>query len=159
MKPKPFVPELHNGDERYVRDMSTGLIWHRCRNRTLYADIDRSNAVYHSNYLRYFEQGRATLMRDNKYPYFEVEDSGFTHPIIELGIKYYLPLCYDDLMWIHTRPGEMERVKFRFEYIITHLETKEIVCIGFTKHCAANRSGNPVAIDPKTVDLWKTFPK
>src|SRR3974377_1402066 len=64
LKPKPFKPELLDSDERYVRDQTTGLVWHRCLNRTLYADTDRSSVVYHSNYLRYFEFGRASLMRD-----------------------------------------------------------------------------------------------
>jgi acyl-CoA thioester hydrolase len=159
MKPKPFRPEIFNGDKCYVKDASSGLVWHRCRHRTLYADTDRSGVVYHSNYFRYFEQGRATLMRDNKYPYFDIEESGYVYPIIQLGIQYYHPLRYDDQMWIHTRPGDIERVKLQFEYIITHHETKEIVCTGFTRHCAANKTGNPVAIDPKTVDLWKNFPK
>jgi acyl-CoA thioester hydrolase len=159
MKPKPFLPEIYNGNENYVKDPSTGLIWHRCRNRTLYADTDRSGVVYHSNYLRYFEQGRATLMRDNDYPYFDIEEDGYVYPIIELGINYFCSLHYDDQMWIHTRPGIIERVKLQFDYIITHPETKEIVCTGFTKHCAANKSGKPIAIDPKTVALWKNFPK
>ncbi|MFH0976916.1 MAG: thioesterase family protein [Spirochaetota bacterium] len=158
MKPKPFIAKIYNNDERYVKEESTGLIWHRCSHRTLYADTDRSSVVYHSNYLRYFEQGRATLMRDNVYPYYEIEESGYVYPIIETGIKYFRPLRYDDLMWIHTRPDMIERVKLQFEYLITHTETGEIVCTGFTRHCASNKSGKPVAIDPKTVELWKNFP-
>jgi acyl-CoA thioester hydrolase len=158
MKPKPFKVEQYKGDDRYVKEASTGHIWHRCQHRPLYADTDRSSVVYHSNYLRYFELGRATLMRDNSYPYFEIEESGYIYPIINIGIKYYRPLHYDDLMWIHTRPDKIERVKLQFEYIITHAETNDIVCIGFTQHCASNASGIPVAIDPKTVDLWKNFP-
>jgi acyl-CoA thioester hydrolase len=158
MKPKPFTVETYNGDPRYVREQSTGYIWHRCQHRTLYADTDRSSVVYHSNYLRYFELGRASLMRDNLYPYFEIEKSGYIYPIIDIGIKYYRPLRYDDLMWIYTRPDKIERVKLQFEYIITHAETNDIVCIGYTKHCASNTSGIPVAIDLKTVELWKNFP-
>lgn len=159
MKPRPFTFELYNHDERYVREISSGFIWHRCSHRTLYADTDRSQVVYHSNYLRYFELSRATLMRDTDYPYYDIEESGFIYPIIEIGIKYHSPLLYDDLMWIHIRPGKMERVKLQFEYIITHTDTNEIVCTGFTRHCASNKSGTPVAIDPQTVKLWKNFPK
>ena len=46
----------------------TARIWHRCETRVLYADTDRSGLVYHSNYFRFFELGRATLMRDTPYP-------------------------------------------------------------------------------------------
>ena len=158
MKPKAFHPEPYYNDQRYCRDAATGLIWHRCGNRTLYADTDRSNVVYHANYLRYFELGRASLMRDAAYPYREIEESGYVYPIIDMGIRFHHPLHYDDPMWIHTRPAELERVRLRFDYVITHGETGVEVCRGFTRHCALNVRGVPVAIDPKTVHLWKAFP-
>lgn len=159
MKPRPFIPEELGNDDPYVRDRETGLVWHRCRKRTLYADTDRSAVVYHANYLRYFEFGRTSLMRDAAYPYREIEESGYVYPVIEMGVQFHGPLHYDDLMLIYTRPAELERVKLRFDYLITHLETGRVICIGFTRHCALNSSGKPVAVDPKTVHLWKTFPE
>jgi acyl-CoA thioester hydrolase len=158
MRPKPFVPEMFNSDPHYVRDLTTGLIWHRSEYRTLYADTDRSTVVYHSNYLCYFEFGRTSLMRDVAYAYKEIEESGFVYPIIDLGINFYQPLYYDDLMHVYTRPTHLERVRLQFDYTITHAEKGYLVCIGFTKHCALNAAGIPVAVDPKTVHLWKTFP-
>ena len=159
MRPKPFQPEIYNNDEKYVRDLSTGYIWHRSVYRTLYADTDRSDVVYHANYLRYFEFGRTSLMRDAAYPYREIEESGFVYPIIDLGISFYSPLRYDDLMFIHARPTHLERVRLQFDYVITHAEKGQIICTGFTKHCALNKSGIPVAVDAKTVQLWKSFPQ
>jgi acyl-CoA thioester hydrolase len=159
MRPKPFVPEPLNGNRPYVRDKIGGKIWHRCAMRTLYADTDRSQVVYHANYLRYFEFGRASLMRDAAYAYREIEESGFIYPIISTGLDYYRPLYYDDAMYIHTRPSQIERVKLRFDYLITHEASGEIVCIGFTRHCATNAAGRPVEVDPKTVRLWEIFPK
>ena len=159
MIPKPFIPEPFGNDDRYVRDKTGGLIWHRCRTRTLYADTDRSQTVYHANYLRFFEFGRASLMRDSAYPYREIEESGYIYPIIEIGLKYHRPLGYDDPIWIHTHTTKLERVRLRFDYIITHEETGEIICVGFTRHCAINLSGTPVAVDEKTCHLWKTFPR
>ena len=158
MRPKPFRPEIFNNDQKFVRDGLTGLIWHCSTYRTLYADTDRSEVVYHSNYLRFFEFGRTSLMRDFGYPYKEIEASGFVYPIIDLKIGFYSPLYYDDLMHIHTRPTHLERVRLQFDYLITQAETNQIVCIGYTKHCALNSKGLPVAVDSKTVELWKSFP-
>ena len=87
MKPPPFIPEMFDGDERYFRDKTGGLVWHRCKQRTLYADTDRSQIVYHANHLRYFEFGRTSLMRDIAYPYREIEESGYVYPVIEIGDK------------------------------------------------------------------------
>jgi acyl-CoA thioester hydrolase len=159
MKPKPFIPEILNHGQPYVRDRIGGAVWHQCSHRTLYADTDRSQWIYHANYLKYFELGRASLMRQAAYPYREIEESGYMYPIIQMGIDYFTPLRYDDPMCIFTRPGDLERVKLRFDYVITHEETHEIVCKGFTRHCAVNASGTPVGIDPKTLCLWKNFPR
>ena len=159
LKPKPFVPEALDGDQSYVRNQTDGRVWHRCHYRTLYADTDRSQVVYHGNYLRYFEFGRASLMRDTAYPYREIEDSGYIYPVIEIGVTYYSPLYYDDTIGIHTRPGVLERVRLQFDYLITHEQTHEIVSKGFTRHCAVNASGIPVAVDQKTAHLWRIFPK
>lgn len=159
MKPKPFVPEIHNNDERFVRDKSSGLVWHRVQNRAMYIDTDRSGVVYHSHYLRYFELGRVTLMRDIAFPYSEVEENGYVYPIVETGLKYHSSLTYDDPFWVHTRPDGLERVKISFAYLITHVDTGQIVCTGFTKHCALNEKRMPTGIDPKTVETWINFPK
>jgi acyl-CoA thioester hydrolase len=158
MKPRPFRTEPQGHDDRYVCEAATGRIWHRCRMRTLYADTDRSTVVYHANYLRYFEFGRTSLMRDAAYPYREIEESGYVYPIIDLAIQFHQALHYDDPMWIHTRPAELQRVRLQFDYVITHAETGADVCRGYTRHCALNSRGIPVAVDPKTVQLWKTFP-
>ncbi len=68
-----------------MRDLETGLVWHRCWQRTLYADTDRSNVVYHANYLRYFEFGRTSLMREAEYPYKEIEAKGMCIPSLISG--------------------------------------------------------------------------
>jgi len=158
MRPKPFRPEESGKDECYIRDQETGLVWHRCQTRTLYADTDRSALVYHANYLRYFEFGRTSLMRDTGYPYLEIEETGYIYPVIELGIQFHESLRYDDPIYIYTRPAELERVKLRFDYTITHRKAGKIVCKGFTRHCALNSSGKPVAVDKKTVNFWHDFP-
>jgi acyl-CoA thioester hydrolase len=158
MKPPPFVPEPVDGDGIFVKNKTDNSIWHRCQTRTLYADTDRSQVVYHSNYLRYFELGRATLMRDVGYPYREIEESGYIYPIIEIGVNYYAPLFYDDAFWVFTRPAELERTKLKFDYAITKSDTGVLICKGFTRHCAANKAGRPVGVDERTQDLWKNYP-
>jgi len=158
MRPKPFLPEAL--DPPFIRDQGSGLVWHRSAMRVLYVDTDRSQVVYHANYLRYFEFGRAALMRDADYPYKQVEENGYIYPIIKTELSYHSPLYYDDLMHIYTRPSAIGLVKVRFDYIITKADSGEIVCLGFTQHCAiAAAGGKPVEIDARTLRLWQEFPK
>lgn len=157
MRPRPFRPEILD-KPCYVRDAGSGKVWHRCELRTLYADTDRSQVVYHANYLKYFEFGRASLMREADYPYKMIEESGYIYPIIKTELNYYSPLFYDDLMYIYTRPGKIEMVKLQFDYVISKATSGEISCTGFTRHCAVNGKHIPVEIDEKTIKLWNEFP-
>ncbi|HBT97797.1 MAG TPA: acyl-CoA thioesterase [Desulfobulbaceae bacterium] len=158
MRPKPFLPEPI--DPPFIRDQNSGLVWHRSAMRVLYVDTDRSQVVYHANYLRYFEFGRAEFMRDANYPYKQVEENGYVYPVIKTELSYHSPLRYDDLMYIHTRPAAIGLVKARFDYIITKAESGEISCLGSTEHCAiAVAGGKPVEIDARTLQLWRDFPK
>lgn len=158
MRPKPFLPEPIV-DSPFIRDTNRGTIWHRCALRTLYADTDRSQVVYHANYLKYFEFGRASLMRHASYPYKKIEENGFLYPIIKTELSFFTPLFYDDLMYIHTRPGNLELVKLQFDYLITRADNGDIVCTGFTRHCAVGANGIPVEIDKNTQKLWQEFPR
>ncbi len=159
MRPKPFVPEPIDRPS-YFRDKNSGLVWHRSEMRTLYVDTDRSQVVYHANYLRYFEVGRTSLMRDADYPYKTIEESGYIYPVIKTELNYYLPLFYDDLIYIHTRPASLGMVKVQFDYLITRADTGEISCTGYTRHCAVNgKSSLPIEVDGKTIALWNQFPK
>jgi acyl-CoA thioester hydrolase len=159
MRPKPFVPVAMDPNKPYVRDETEGFVWHCSRLRTLYADTDRSQVVYHANFLRYFEYGRASLMRETAYSYKEIEESGYIYPIIQIEVNYFSPVYYDDPVCIYTRPALLERVRLRFDYVVTHEQTQEIACKGFTRHCAVNARKTPVEVDEKTAYLWKIFPE
>ena len=159
MRPPIFDPQPLPDREGFVRDATDGQVYHRCSTRVLYADTDRSSVVYHANYLRYYEQGRASLMRAVGYPYAAVEKAGFIYPIIDMRVQFMTPLHYDDPVLIHTRPTERDRVRVRFDYVLTHGDSGALVCRGYTQHCAANPRGVPVAVDPETVAVWEDFPR
>lgn len=147
------------GEDRYVIDAATGQVWHRLSHRPLYADVDRSGTVYHAHYLRYFELGRATLMRQRGCPYSAIEAAGYTYPVIETGLSYLAPLAYDQAFYVHTRPAELEKVRVRFEYVLLDLEGGDL-CRGFTRHCALDARRRVVAVDPLTRELvreWRAF--
>ena len=159
MRPPDFKPVPCESDPRFVRDQTTGLVWHRVSHRVLFADTDRTGAVYHGNYFRFFELGRATLLRDAGFPLKQVEADGYLYPIFQLGLDFFRPLEYDAPIVVHTRFRELARVRVDFDYIVTHAENGAVLCRGFTRHCATNHKGRPVAVDPVTVGIFHSFPR
>lgn len=156
MRPPPFRPRPHALGEAYVVDPATGLLWHRAAHRPLYADTDRSGTVYHAHYLRYFELGRASLMRERGWPYASIEEAGYTYPVVDTRLTYLSPLGYDQPFFIHTRPAALEKVRVRFDYVLSG-EGGGDICRGYTLHCALDARRRVVAVDPGTASLVRDW--
>jgi acyl-CoA thioester hydrolase len=158
MRAPDFKSIPYPGDARYVRDEVSGLVWHRVPHRVLFADTDRTGVVYHGTYFRFFELGRSSLLRDAGFPWRQVEADGYLYPIFQLGLDFFRPLDYDAPIFVHTRFRALECVRVDFDYLITHAESGMLLCRGFTRHCATNQKGRPVAVDPVTAGIFQRFP-
>jgi acyl-CoA thioester hydrolase len=65
---------------------------HVCSYRVLYGDTDAGGIVYNANYLRFFELGRSSFMRQYVSSYKEIEEAGFILPVVETYLRYKTPV-------------------------------------------------------------------
>ncbi len=144
-------------DGALVTEKGTGLRWHRAEFRVLYADTDKAGPVYHANYLRYFEIGRAALIRSSDKSYRDIEQLGFFHPIVDLRVQYESYAEYDDLLAVYARPLEIAPVKFSYSYIVRNDATGKMLVHGYTTHCCIDHSRRVREVDPVTVALFSDF--
>ena len=71
-----------------------------------------------------------------------------------LGGGYSSIVVDDGLLYTTYRRGS------RSEAVVAlDKDTGEIVCTGYTVHCALNGNGRPTAVDPHTLEMWNAFPK
>lgn len=72
--------------------------------RVYYEDTDLSGAVYHANYLRWFERARSDLLRRlgiDQRAAIEAGDGAYV--VTELSLQYLRPAKLDDDVLIETR--------------------------------------------------------
>ena len=104
---------------------------HTVELRVRYAETDAMGIVWHGNYMVYFEAARTEAMRNTGLPtYRELEAAGIMMPIVELGINFFTPARYDDLLRVTARVTEPMRARIRFDYEVMCGETR--VAAGFT---------------------------
>lgn len=144
-------------DNGFVLEASTGLRWHREEFRVLYADTDRAGVVYHANYLKYFEIGRAGLIRSSGRSYKEIEALGLFHPIVDLRLTFESHADYDDALAVYARPRQIAPVKFSYDYLVRHDEQQRIIAYGYTEHCCINPERKVLRVDPVTVQIFADF--
>ncbi len=118
-------------------NISTGKISFRVR----YCEVDRMNAVHHSQYAAYFEMGRTELLRDNGYDYRDLEDRGILLVIAKLEIRYKAPAQYDDILELITKIAKIDRVRIDHEYELIRPKDNRLIAQAKTTLVHVDRTG------------------
>jgi acyl-CoA thioester hydrolase len=111
--------------------------------RVRYAETDRMGVVYYSNYLVWFEVGRADLMRVHGRTYRELEEQGVILPVIEARCEYRQPARYDEEIEIRTTGELLSPVRLKFTYEIVRPADASVLAAGHTMHAAVDARGKP----------------
>ena len=115
--------------------------------RVLYGDVDAMGVMYHGNYFRLFERGRAEYIRERGLTYKDIEDRGVFLPVSQAQAHYLQPARYDDLVLIECRPGQIKRASLRFDYRIFRDRNKtELLVEGHTLHACTNTDGKVIRL-------------
>ncbi len=100
--------------------------------RVRYAETDRMDVVYHSNYLIWFETARILMLDEIGIPYTEIEGRGLRLPVLTASAAYKSPARFDDRLEVHLYMREKPRARMRFDYEVKRGDT--ILCSGETTH-------------------------
>lgn len=112
--------------------------------RVIYADTDAMGIVYHTNYIKWFEIGRAELLRELSIPYAEIERSGYNLPLTEVSCRYLNPARYDQLVVIETIIEYVRSASIKFIYTIWDDKLEKILAEGNSVHACVNNQGRVV---------------
>lgn len=76
-----------------------------------YYETDQMGIVHHSNYIRYFECGRAQMLKELNLPMERIEAEGVMTPVVSVECRYKVPAKLGDVLHIMTYVDEVPRAK------------------------------------------------
>ncbi len=117
------------------------MIQSRAQITVRYAETDMMGIVYHGNYLPWFEVARTQLLRDQGFPYRQLEADGFRIPVLEVAAKYLRPATYDDTLMIVATIREKPLLRIRLEYEVYRGD--ELLATGHSAHAFCDLHGRP----------------
>jgi acyl-CoA thioester hydrolase len=132
---------------------------HRFPIRVRYGDTDQMGFAYYANYLRWFEIGRAEMLRSLGTSYRDVEADGTSLPVVEAHCRYLKPARYDDLVTIETGLERLSRASVRFAYRVRREEGGELLATGHTEHCFMGPDGRPGRPTPALAEMLARAPR
>jgi acyl-CoA thioester hydrolase len=114
-------------------------------------DVDAMNVCWHGHYLKYFEIGRAALLRAFDYDYHEMQASGYLWPIVEAHLKYVRPAVYGQQLDVRTQLLEYEN-RLKIGYEIYNCATQERLTKGYTIQVAIDAANKELQfVSPRIV--------
>ena len=131
---------------------------HRYQIRVRYGDTDQMGFAYYAHFLRWFEIGRAEMLRALGTSYRAVEEGGTSLPVVEACCRYLKPARYDDLLTLETGVQELNRASVRFAYRVVREPDGELLALGHTEHCFLGRDGKPGRPQPELAELLRRAP-
>lgn len=111
-------------------------------------DVDAMNVCWHGHYLKYFEFGRAALLRNFDYDYREMQASGYVWPVVEAHLKYVRPAVYGQQLEVCAELLEYDN-RLKIGYEILDVESRARLTKGYTIQ---------VAVDAVTQELQFVSP-
>ncbi|HAV14532.1 MAG TPA: acyl-CoA thioesterase [Opitutae bacterium] len=119
--------------------------------RVRYAETDRMDVVYHSNYLIWFETARIRMLDEIGIPYTEIEARGLLLPVLTVSAAYKSPARFDDRVDVHLYMREKPRARMSFEYEVKRGDT--LLCTGTTTHGFMDTNGKGVRPPKDLVEM------
>ena len=107
------------------------------KRRIYYYDTDCSGAVYHANYLNFFEEARSEFLEAHGFTIKELLERGVGFAVRRQEAEYKRPALYGDVLDIETSVTEFTPFRIVFSYKVTNqsgdlvvkAET-DLVCVG-----------------------------
>ena len=106
-----------------------------------YAETDMMGIVYHANYLPWFEVARTQLLREQGFPYRQLETAGYRLPVLEVAAKYRRPALYDDTLTIVATIREKPLLRIRIDYEV--FRGDELLATGQSAHAFCDLTCRP----------------
>lgn len=119
-----------------------------------FMETDSLGIVHHSNYPKWFEQGRRDFFDKADIPGYKMKELGLALPLTEMKCEFKYPAKYGDEIMVATGLTFMSYVKLRFEYTVRNRADGKILSAGKTVHAWTDRRIRPLNIEKAAPDIY-----
>lgn len=117
-------------------------------------ETDALGIVWHGNYITYFEDGREAFGREHGISYLDVQQHGFSTPIVKTVCEHKISLKYGDTGYIETVFIDTPAAKMIFKFKIYN-QHGQLVCTGESTQVFLDKNGELVLNLPEFFAVWK----
>ncbi|MGI6545761.1 MAG: acyl-CoA thioesterase [Fastidiosipilaceae bacterium] len=118
-----------------------------------YYETDKMGIVHHSNYIRFFEEGRVHFLDRLGISFHMMEEEGVGSPVLDIDCEFKSGAKFADVLIVYCRLTKYNGIRLRFEYEIVNKLNGKLHACGNSGHCFVDlKTHHPIA-------LQKTHPE
>lgn len=121
--------------------------------RIRFNETDPLGIVWHGHYITYFEEGREAFGMAHGISYIDINNQGYSTPIIKTVCEHRTPLSYGEKARIETTFVHTPAAKMVFRYKI-YTTNGDLACFGETIQVFVNSEGNLALYKPDFFEKW-----
>lgn len=112
-----------------------------------YYETDGMSIIHHSNYIRWFEEARVSLLEQLGIGYDVFERKGYSSPVLGVACEYKHMVRFPETVTIDVRVLAYSGAKLTLGYEICDKATGELRCTGESRHgFLDSATGRPVSL-------------
>lgn len=105
--------------------------------RVPFFDVDSMEVVWHGHYVKYFEEARCALLDKLGHNYYQMRESGYAWPVIDLQVRYIRGAQFGQRIRVQADLVEWEN-RLKIHYLISDSETGARMTRGSTVQVAVD---------------------
>ncbi|MCI8285113.1 MAG: acyl-CoA thioesterase [Firmicutes bacterium] len=125
--------------------------------RVAFSDLDGMRAVYHTNYIKWFDLARTKLFREAGFKMEEWENGGVLLPLVVCHCEYKEGAVFDDPLKVTAAVQEIKGKVITLEYEIENMNTKRVISTGLTKQVFCDENSKSFVLQEKYPELYKNL--
>jgi len=129
------------------------------KHKVQYYETDQMGIVHHSNYIRWLEEARTDVLEQAGMSYDLMEKKGVIIPVLEVHTQYRSMTRYGETVEITVHVKQYNGITLQLEYEIRDETSKELRCVGETKHCFLDKEGKLLSLKRSREDVHQIFEK
>jgi acyl-CoA thioester hydrolase len=125
--------------------------------RVVMQELDGMRAVYHTNFIKWFDFARTKLFREAGVQMEKWEEGGILLPLVVCHCEYQEGARFDDPLKITAEVTEVRGKVITIEYEIENMDTGRVISTGLTKQVFCDADNKSFVLEERYPDVYKAL--
>ena len=125
--------------------------------KVAFCDLDGMRAVYHTNYIKWFDLARTKLFMEAGFAMDKWEDGGVLLPLVVCHCEYRAGLVFNDEVEVTAMIKEAKGKTITLEYEIKRKDNGALTTTGHTTHVTCDENGKSFVLQERYPELYNSL--